>query len=560
MAKTTFRSGAVATVTVTTTTQYIAPVGCHAAAGIGPTEADFDIIMEHAGTFSHFTAHNTSGANTATHKLRKNGADGNQSAVVSGTQDQDTDLVNTDTVSVNDTISTSASTNSGTCANGFVSAIFEASGATVAYYGSGRTNNNYSVASTTWYEGICIDIQENASLTEADLEGRVRAAGTWEELQLEVVTNTRSTTTTIKTRVNGADGNQSIAVSGSSTGTFQDSANTDTVSSGDDINYTVTTGTGTGLFTMSHIVSAIVSDSDQWDVFGNALVVGSTAGTYHSNIYGRSAVTTASSQHTSFYPLFACTATRFRGKITANSFSGDIDVALDINNVNGNNGFTISSTSTGDFEDTTSSDILTATDRLQIETTIPSGTGSITVRGAGLTLEEIAAPDFTGGQDPYMPPAKRSATPGGETRVLGPDLQCIRPTADNQLDGWRDQSGGTTDIYQSIDDDPRDDSDYIKSPDIPSNAEYLWQLGTFSSPPAMPFTVDYAYRSVEDVGDPTMSLVVTLYEGASPIKANTHSNIAPGAVVHDRIELSQAEFDSIGDFGNLFIGYKANQT
>lgn len=61
--------------------------------------------------------------------------------------------------------------------------------------------------------------------------------GTWSDLWVRVVTNTRSGSATIVSRINGADGNQTLTVPATTTGAFHDSINSDALSAGDLINY-----------------------------------------------------------------------------------------------------------------------------------------------------------------------------------------------------------------------------------------------------------------------------------------------------------------------------------
>lgn len=48
--------------------------------------------------------------------------------------------------------------------------------------------------------------------------------------------------------------------------------------------------------------------------------------------------------------------------------------------------------------------------------------------------------------------------------ALGQALQCLRPGADVQRDGWTDEGGASTDLYQSIDEAVPSAADYIISP------------------------------------------------------------------------------------------------
>ncbi len=66
-----------------------------------------------------------------------------------------------------------------------------------------------------------------------------QTAGVWSKLWVRVSVNTRDLGGLIRGRINGADGNQLVTVPATSTGIFQDASNTDAVTAGDILGYTV---------------------------------------------------------------------------------------------------------------------------------------------------------------------------------------------------------------------------------------------------------------------------------------------------------------------------------
>lgn len=84
--------------------------------------------------------------------------------------------------------------------------------------------------------------------TEADRQIRPREAITLTNMSTLIVANTITASSTLKLRKNGADGNLLITVAASTSGTFNDSSNSDSIAASDDINYQLITGaTGTSL-------------------------------------------------------------------------------------------------------------------------------------------------------------------------------------------------------------------------------------------------------------------------------------------------------------------------
>ena len=100
-----------------------------------------------------------------------------------------------------------------------------------------NTSRNYSSSSTQYipFWGTC----DNFS-TESDTNYLVPIALDLDNLSSYIYTNSSTSTTTIKLRVDGVDGNQSIAVGSGVTGALQDTSNSDSISADDLVNYSVT--------------------------------------------------------------------------------------------------------------------------------------------------------------------------------------------------------------------------------------------------------------------------------------------------------------------------------
>jgi hypothetical protein len=60
--------------------------------------------------------------------------------------------------------------------------------------------------------------------------------------------------------------------------------------------------------------------------------------------------------------------------------------------------------------------------------------------------------------------------------------QLLRPTADSVVGAYTTQAGGTTDLYQTIDETTASDADYVQSALAPSSAVYRFKLGTGTDP------------------------------------------------------------------------------
>lgn len=235
------------------------------------TEANAQVKHNIASKFKNLRVYisaNSAGT-TSTIKLRVNGADGGNSvSITAGATGWFEDTTNTDTTASGDKINfaiVKTDANNITIKTIAVDVL-----ATTPYQKGGYTNggNNLSAASTTTYIGI-------GSTAFSTTEGlthkrRIRSSCSGKNLQVYISANARSTTTTVKSRLNGADGGQSISITAGATGWFEDTTNTDTLVDGDDFNASITTGTGSGTLTLQHTSCDIVGTTSTSIATGNA--------------------------------------------------------------------------------------------------------------------------------------------------------------------------------------------------------------------------------------------------------------------------------------------------
>ena len=116
-------------------------------------------------------------------------------------------------------------------ADGSVCQLFAATRATTF------TSNN-----VTAYMSYALDCLNHNS--EGDSKARQKLAGVYKYFYVLVTANARTSTTTFRSRKNGANGNLVISVAAGTTGIFEDSANQDNVAAEDDYNFSVSNGAG----------------------------------------------------------------------------------------------------------------------------------------------------------------------------------------------------------------------------------------------------------------------------------------------------------------------------
>jgi len=96
--------------------------------------------------------------------------------------------------------------------------------------------------------------------TEAQAEFKTRNAGTLADFYVKVGSVVNGGTHTFRTRVNAANGNQSVTVNG--TGVFEDTTNTDSLAAADRFCLQTTPSGSTNLFTWWHTSNTFAATTD----------------------------------------------------------------------------------------------------------------------------------------------------------------------------------------------------------------------------------------------------------------------------------------------------------
>lgn len=232
----------------------------------------------------------------------------------------------------------------------------------VKYKGSSFT----PVAATTFY----YTWQALSSATEATVQMNMNCAGNWNHLYVRSTANTLNDPSVFKSRVNGADGAQSVTIPGLTTGDFVDSTNSDNLVSGDDVNYQVVTGaTGTS------ITFRIYSDFQESTKRTFSVVTGSTSqltlNVRYRAISGDGNLNTTQRNTQNIFPM-ACKATNLQYKVFSNTLTTSKQAVLttSISGNQGNMAIQVPATTTGWFEDTTGVDYINQGDTYNFMQTV----------------------------------------------------------------------------------------------------------------------------------------------------------------------------------------------
>jgi hypothetical protein len=215
---------------------------------------------------------------------------------------------------------------------------------------------------------------------EANAEAVVRGAYTSSKLWVNVTSNDVGAST-FRTRKNGANGAQSVSIGASTTGTFADDSNTDSLVTGDRINYQLVTGAG-GTFLNFNAASLLAASSDiPVCAYAAFVIVNFGATNYFALMNTESNVTVE--QNAEVTARTAVTVSNMRVQIIANSISADCTFRTRKNRANGSQTVTIISKTTGAFEDVTNTDSLVAGDEFNYQLVAAGTMNSLTVGGIG---------------------------------------------------------------------------------------------------------------------------------------------------------------------------------
>lgn len=228
-------------VTATSSTRFTRPNADDAS--WGTNETGESVYFPVACTLSNlqFSVSANTWGSACTIKSRKNGADGGQSiSIPATTTGFFEDTTNTDSLAAGDRVGFAIVTPAGsgsitTTTGGFLAKSSTANKTPLLgpYFSTLTTNALY----LSLYGG------SGVVTAEASAESRTPIAVVLSNMYVHVASNASTTTVTVVSRVNGANGNQSISISASATGLFEDTTNTDSLAAGDLFAYQVSTST-----------------------------------------------------------------------------------------------------------------------------------------------------------------------------------------------------------------------------------------------------------------------------------------------------------------------------
>ena len=361
------------------------------------TEANRDILFRTAGTLSNLYArvqtNSTTGASTI--RTRKNAGNGGQSQSIGiAATGKFEDTSGTDTVAAGDKLNIQTVTGTGGTINfRTLSTFFNATTNTVSVCGCTGTFTT-TTASTTWF----LPIQgHNANLitTETFQKCRIRKSFTAKNMGV-YVSAARAQATTVRSRKNGANGNLVVTCTGSTTGWFEDTGNSDTLAAADDYDYSVTTGTGADTLTIQTIKCEYVSTgSDGLSFNGKGTGTAVTDNTIMYYPIGGTCDVTGTESVTQTKARLAWTLSNLEVMVSQNGVSSASTCDVRKNAASTTITASITGSTTGLFADNTHTETLATTDEINFRLTVPSVAGTQTVTITNIGIHTSAANDYT---------------------------------------------------------------------------------------------------------------------------------------------------------------------
>ena len=189
--------------------------------------------------------------------------------------------------------------------------------------------------------------------TEGDTQVTWRTAGTLSNLWIVVVANSLAAST-LTSRINGANGNLSVSITATTTGTFEDTTNTDAIAAADLLNTQLVAGAGGGSLTYT-IVGALFLPTTTGDTLtkhGEVFQEVRTGGAltrYYEIQGGGSNGGSATEADVKYRIRTAGTWKNLNVKVTANTRAGATTYRSRVNTANGNQLISVAAAATGVF-------------------------------------------------------------------------------------------------------------------------------------------------------------------------------------------------------------------
>lgn len=144
--------------------------------------------------------------------------------------------------------------------------------------------------------------------------------------------------------------------------------------------------------------------------------------------------------------------------------------------------------------------------------------------------------------------------------------QFARPDADTTIGNFQDQAGGTTNIFQGIDEVGASDADYIRSPASPVNEVYVCRLSDVVDPVSSSNHIMRMRTAVDQASQESLDFTQQLRQGytnegaqGTLIASQSRTGVTSTSFTTSTYTLSGAEADAITDYTALFFRFLVNK-
>lgn len=251
-----------------------------------------------------------------------------------------------------------------------------------------ETTNNMSYVSirngaaiaepVTTYQGTTT---VTVDTTEANITATHPESTTWQDLTA-YCSATDVSTTTIRSRKNSGNGAQVLSIVG--TGWLADNSHSDSIAAGDEVNYSiVTTSTGGTRYCTLQIISSCFIDTEYFLTGGSGTSTTANADLYYSPFNSPTSNAAESGTRQLKYGVSGqnYTVSNLHIYVPTNSANTNQPFLSRVDGGNGNLSISITAATTGQFQDTTHSDVLTSAKLFNYMLDWAGGTGSLIVMG-----------------------------------------------------------------------------------------------------------------------------------------------------------------------------------
>ena len=370
-------------------TNFTAPITAYWGIGNGrrvtslSSEASVSKKFKTTGIISNISCRVQSSTTTGTTTvfLRLNAGNGNGTFTIGiATTGEFVDTTNTDSIAVDDLVDYSIS--GGTTGSLNIRNFACVWDSNCAAY---QTLTNYSLGTgVTAYAGFG---GASITTTEADAQFQTRSYAIWSNLGAYCSVNSSTTNVTVKSRINGADGNQLVTITALTTGYFEDTSNTDNITYNQQINH-VFAGATTASVTILSVASQMrYAPTFQWMNENDGTTIASALNRFFQ-WSGNSFTGTEGPNRTRIKT--PTIIGNLNCKVGANSLNGSTTVFDRLTGVSGAMLLTIGSSATGYFEDTTkASNTYTVNNQICGGITTGGSSGTITFKNFGVTVHPL---------------------------------------------------------------------------------------------------------------------------------------------------------------------------